>query len=117
MLVELSVMEQRYKAVMEVLEAKIPVTEVAERYGVSRQSVHAWVRRYRSDGIGALIDRSHKPRGHPAQIDPVVEAAICELRRQHPAMGPGHWSIGWPRKGSPLCRRARPSIGYSCATT
>jgi len=49
-LVELSVMEQRYKAVMEVLEARIPVTEVAERYGVSRQSVHAWVRRYRSDG-------------------------------------------------------------------
>ena len=81
-------MEQRYKAVMEVLEARIPVTEVAERYGVSRQSVHAWVRRYRSDGIGALIDRTHKPRGHPAQIEPTLEAAICELRRQHPRYGP-----------------------------
>ena len=88
MLVELSVMEQRYKAVMEVLEARIPVTEVAERYGVSRQSVHAWVRRYRSDGIGALIDRTHKPRGHPAQIEPTLEAAICELRSQHPRYGP-----------------------------
>jgi transposase InsO family protein len=87
-LVELSVMEQRYKAVMEVLEARISVTEVAERYGVSRQSVHTWIRRYRSEGIGALIDRTHKPRGHPAQIEPSVEAAICELRRQHPRYGP-----------------------------
>jgi transposase len=45
-LVELSVMEQRYQAVMEVLGAHVPVTEVAERYGVSRQSVHAWIRLY-----------------------------------------------------------------------
>jgi hypothetical protein len=49
-LVELSVMEQRYRAVLEV-EAGCPVTEVAARHGVSRQSVHAWVRRYRAGGI------------------------------------------------------------------
>jgi len=39
-LVELSVVEQRYHAVMEVLAGRVPVSEVAERYGVSRQSVH-----------------------------------------------------------------------------
>jgi hypothetical protein len=39
-LVELSVMEQRYSAVLEV-EAGCPVTEVAERYGVSRQTSDA----------------------------------------------------------------------------
>ena len=31
MLVELSVVEQRYHAVLEVLEARLPVVEVAER--------------------------------------------------------------------------------------
>lgn len=40
MLWERSVTEQRYNAVLEVLAAGLPVTEVAERYGVSRQSVH-----------------------------------------------------------------------------
>jgi hypothetical protein len=35
MLVELSVMEQRYHAVMEVVSSA-PVSEVARRYGVSR---------------------------------------------------------------------------------
>src|SRR5215207_8870010 len=34
MLVELSVVEQRYHAVMELLAAGVPVVEVAERYGV-----------------------------------------------------------------------------------
>jgi Homeodomain-like domain len=43
------VVEQRYRAVLEVL-AGVTVTEVAERYGVSRQSVHAWLRRYRLTG-------------------------------------------------------------------
>jgi transposase-like protein len=40
-LVELSVMEQRYQAVLEVLSSLLPVTEVAARYGVSRQTVYA----------------------------------------------------------------------------
>jgi len=39
MLVELSVMEQRYHAVMEVISGA-PVTEVARRNGVSHQAVH-----------------------------------------------------------------------------
>lgn len=100
-------MEQRYKAVMEVLEARIPVTEVAERYGVSRQSVHNWIVRYRMDGIGALIDRTHKPKGHPDQIDAVLEAAICELRRQHPRYGPRTLVYWLAKKGiSPVPSRS-----------
>jgi transposase len=47
MLVELSVVEQRYHAVMEVISGGIPVVEVAECYGVSRKTVGArLVRRY-----------------------------------------------------------------------
>jgi hypothetical protein len=39
MLVELSVAEQRYHAVMDVISGA-PVTEAARRYGISRQSAH-----------------------------------------------------------------------------
>ena len=45
MLVELGLVEQRYKAVLEVLEDGASVTDVARRYGVGRQAVHAWLRR------------------------------------------------------------------------
>jgi len=86
-LVELSVMEQRYRAVLEV-EAGCPVTEVAQRYGVSRQSVHAWVRRYRAGGLAGLADRSHRPQECPHQTTASVEALVCELRRSHPRWGP-----------------------------
>lgn len=87
MLVELSVVEQRYHAVMEVA-AGVPVTQVAARYGVSRQSVHAWVRKYEQLGLAGLADRSHRPAGCPHQIAAEVEAAVCELRRRHPGWGP-----------------------------
>jgi hypothetical protein len=59
MLWELSVAEQRYRAVLEA-DAGVRVTEVAERYGVSRQSVPAWLVRYRQEGSPGLGDRSHR---------------------------------------------------------
>ena len=87
MLVELSVVEQRYHAVMEVISGA-PVTEVARRYGVSRQSVHNWLGKYRSGGIAALADHSHRPHFQPRQLDADVEAVICRLRGAHPRWGP-----------------------------
>jgi transposase InsO family protein len=86
-LVELSVVEQRYRAVLEAV-AGVPVTEVAARYEVSRQSVHAWVRRYAEGGLGGLMDRSKRPESCPHQVSPQVEAVVCELRREHPRWGP-----------------------------
>lgn len=88
MLVEISVMEQRYEAVMAVVQDGWKITEVAERLGVSRQSVHNWIARYQQGGLPALADRSHKPHSCAHQIPPEIEAAICEIRRRHPAWGP-----------------------------
>jgi transposase len=85
-LVELTITEQRYRAVLEV-QAGVPAVEVSERFGVSRQAVHRWVRWYRDEGLDGLADRSHRPHAHPAQTSPEVEAAVCELRRAHPQWG------------------------------
>jgi transposase InsO family protein len=98
MLWELSVTEQRYRAVLEVM-AGVPVTEVADRYGVSRQSVHAWLRRYRDQGPPGLADRSHKVHAHPWQIQAELESAICELRRAHRKWGPKRLVFEMGRRG------------------
>src|SRR5258708_7688764 len=87
MLVELSVMEQRYHAVMEVVSGA-PVTEVARRYGVSRQAVHGWLGRYERGGLAGLADHSHRPRHQPRQLDAQIEAMVCQLRGAHPWWGP-----------------------------
>jgi transposase InsO family protein len=86
-LLELTVAEQRFNAVMEVLRDGLTVTEVAERYEVSRQAVHSWLRRYASGGLDALADRSHRPLSCPHQMPAEVETRLCELRRRHPQWG------------------------------
>ena len=95
MLVELGVVEQRYRAVLEVLEDGTPVTEVARRYGVARQTVHEWLARYADGGLGGLADRSSRPASCPHQMPPQVEARIAGLRRDHPGWGPSRilWEL------------------------
>jgi transposase len=80
-------MEQRYHAVMEVVSGA-PVTEVARRYGVSRQAVYGWLGRYEHDGLAGLADHSHRPVHQPRQLDAEIEALICQLRGAHPRWGP-----------------------------
>ncbi|MGW3606810.1 IS481 family transposase [Micromonospora sp. NPDC005161] len=82
----MSVMEQRYRAVQDVL-AGSTVTDVAERFRVSRQAVHRWLAWYQDEGLEGLADRSSRPRSSPGQTPPEVEALICELRRNHPRWG------------------------------
>ncbi len=88
MLVELNLVEQRYRAVLEVLNDGASVTDVARRHGVVRQTVHEWLRRYAADGLGGLADHSSKPLSCPHQMAPELEARIVEMRRAHPGWGP-----------------------------
>ncbi len=105
MLRELNVVEQRYQAVLEVLD-DIPVTEVAERFGVSRQTVHRWVARHRESGLDGLADRSHAPKAHPWQTNAEVEAVICDLRAAHRSRGPRRLVFGLERRGHPGVSRS-----------
>ena len=88
MLVELGLVEQRYKAVLEVLNDGATVTDVARRYGVVRQTVHTWLRAYAAHGLAGLADGSSRPATCPHQMAPEVEAMIVEWRRAHPTWGP-----------------------------
>lgn len=88
MLLELSVVEQRYLAVREALDSGATITDIARRYGVDRRTVHRWLVRYAAGGLGALADRSSKPDRCPHQIAPELEARIVALRRANPGWGP-----------------------------
>lgn len=86
LLKELSKVEQRYDAVVAVIRDGFSVTEVARKFGVSRQSLYRWMARYEDGGLEALAERSHRPRCIPHQIPAELEARVLELRRIHP-----HW--------------------------
>ncbi len=87
-LVVLGVVEQRLQAILEVVNQGRTVTEVAARYGVARQTLHRWLRRYETDGLDGLEDRSHRPKTCPHQMPAKVEAAVVALRTVHPQWGP-----------------------------
>jgi transposase InsO family protein len=85
---ELTKVEQRYDAVVAVLRDGMPVTEVAAKFGVHRDTVYAWMARYEGGGLDGLADRSHRPHRSPAQMPAAVEARVLELRRLRPYWGP-----------------------------
>lgn len=99
MLWESSKMEQRYDAVVGVIRDGFTVTEVAQKFGVSRQSVHTWLARYEEGGLEALAERSSRPTTSPAQIEGRIEARILELRRHHPSWGAVHLRHQLQREG------------------
>jgi transposase InsO family protein len=85
---ELSVVEQRYQAVLAVISDGLTVSQAAEKTGVSRQTLHAWLARYEAESLDGLRDRSHRPASCPHQMSAEVEAALLELRRSRPYWGP-----------------------------
>jgi len=84
---EMSVAEQRYKAVLAVIAEGRTVTEVARDWGVSRQTMHAWLAKYEDEGLEGLSNRSHRRAHSPHQLSAVWEEKVLEVRRAKPYWG------------------------------
>lgn len=79
MLLKLSKVEQRYDAVVAVLRDGLRVSEVAEKFGVLRDTVYVWLARSEAGGLEALADRSHGPRRSPLRMAEELAAAIKDF--------------------------------------
>jgi transposase InsO family protein len=58
------------------------VTDVAERFGVSRQALYGWLERYRKEGPAGLTDRSRRPHSSPTKTADWIEQRVIEERRR-----------------------------------
>lgn len=56
--------------------------EVAKQAGVSRQTVHKWVRRFEAEAAG-LADRCSRPHSSPRRTSPKLVAKIVKARVDH----------------------------------
>ena len=81
---DMSVTEQRYQAVLDVIGQGRAVMEVASQWGVSRRTVERWLARYEAQGLEGLPDRSHRPERCPHQMPAEMEVMVLELRRAQP---------------------------------
>jgi transposase InsO family protein len=74
-----------------------PIAHAAAMTGVSRQTATKWVRRYRTEGLAGLEDRSSRPRRSPRTLPPEQVAAILAARHE---LGVGPHRLA-PVVGSP----------------
>jgi putative transposase len=65
------------------------MTELCQRFNVSRPTGYKWVSRAEAEGWVGLGDRSRAPRSCPHRTPAAVEEAIVVVKRAHPDWGPG----------------------------
>jgi putative transposase len=100
---------ERARLVAARLDGLYSVTELAERFGVSRPTVYKWIERHREEGATALSDRSRRPTSSPAQTPDAVASLLIETRRTHPTWG--------PRKLLPYLARRHPGLRLPAPST
>jgi transposase InsO family protein len=66
---------------------KANITQLCQRFRVSRKTGYKWINRYRELGESGLADRSRRPHHSPRRSPLKLEAVIVEVRQQHPAWG------------------------------
>ena len=83
---EVSVADRRREFVMLAVLAGANVSALCERFGISRQTGHLWLRRFAA-GESAFADRSRRPLHSPRRLAGEVERQILLVRDEHPAWG------------------------------
>ena len=79
---ETSVVESRMEAVIRQREGE-RVSALSREYGVSRQTIYKWLKRYDEEGACGLFDRSRRPRRSVNRISLETERRIIELRLEY----------------------------------
>ena len=95
-----TVSEQRQRFLEDYQLNYYSVTELAERFSVSRKTAYKWIHRYDELGQSGFHERSRRPHSCPRQTDAAIVEELVALRKRHP-----HWGA---RKLLDLMRRRDP---------
>lgn len=79
---------ERVKLIAEFSGGFFSVTELCQRYGVSRKTGYKWVERFEREGPEGLKDRSRVPKSSPSRTEAAIVEELLAMRRRHPTWGP-----------------------------
>jgi transposase InsO family protein len=83
-----TVSEQRQRFIEDYLLNCYSVTELAERFGISRRTAHKWINRYKQHGQKGYQELSRRPHTCPWRTDQAIVDELVKLRKVHPRWGP-----------------------------
>ncbi len=81
-------MDERMSLIVSWQEDGLSISELCQRYGVSRKTGYKWIERYENEGFAGLCDRSRAPHHSPRQVTGSIAEAAVAARREHPSWGP-----------------------------
>jgi transposase InsO family protein len=80
-------------------EGLFSMTELCQRFNISRRTGYKWLARFEQGGLDGLKDQSRKPHSSPKQTSLEVQEALLQARRDHPSWGPKKLlAYLWPRR-------------------
>src|SRR5262245_29358181 len=97
---ETSPMDQRKQFITEYLRGLQSVTELAERFAISRKTAYKWIDRHEREGTPGLADRSRRrsPSGQSQQRHPLEPSlGLCHAharRRVRRSRRNRRWDLG-----------------------
>ena len=75
--------EQRQAFVRDYESGQWSMTELCERYRITRPTGYLWIERYKEEGEAGLVDRCRAPEGCPHRTPAAVERRILALRQKY----------------------------------
>ena len=81
-------MDARVALIADWLRDDWTMTELAERYQISRKTAYKWIDRYHEDPEHGLAERSRAPHVHGRAMADEIRDAVLAVRRAHPRWGP-----------------------------
>jgi len=104
-----SVMEEKLRFVFEYERGERSMSELCQRYGVSRETGYVVLRRYRAAGVAGLVEHRRAAQRHANQTPEEIEQMVLELRQAHMRWG--------PRKLKRILERDEPGRTWPAAST
>lgn len=80
-------MDQKVQFVADYLKKTFPMTELCDRYGISRKTGYEIIDRYLHEGPAGLEPRSPRPHCSPTRTEARIEKALIATRLRHPTWG------------------------------
>ncbi len=102
-------MEEKLRFVFEYEWREPTMTELCQRYEITRETGYVWLRRYREYGVAGLVERSRAAYRHGNQTRAEIEQMVLELRQAHMRWG--------PRKLKRILERDEPGRTWPAAST
>ena len=106
---ETSPMDQKIQFVSDYFRDTFNMTELCQRYGISRKTGYKWIDRYIENGPEALEELSRQPRSSPNKTPDEIEGLIVQTRKRHPTWGgkklldflkPRYPNLNWPHRST-----------------